>query len=221
MDQYDIDWKRTFNALKRGFVHNRDNRIFIAQVVRHASGPSLKWSYAKMLKTRLGGEIIYNREEISDYLLDLKNRPEGSVGRACYDMFPDQAKLLQISRRKSNDEWIEGKHPYSWMARRYRDTHDIWHILTGYPPTGSGEMCLTMFSYVQTKSLAWLLISIYTLFAYGVSFIGLRMMYEAYKNGKAAECLLSQNYDELLSENLESARKRLNIKSPKFYVDLS
>ena len=48
----------------------------------------------------------------------------GSVGKECFNMFGDQQKLLILTRRRSNDKWIEAKHPYSWMARRYRDTHD-------------------------------------------------------------------------------------------------
>jgi ubiquinone biosynthesis protein Coq4 len=47
------------------------------------------------------------------------------------------------------------------------------------------------------------------------------MAYEAYRNGKRAKFLLAENYDELLSENLDSARERLNIRLPKAFVNRS
>jgi ubiquinone biosynthesis protein COQ4 len=112
------------------------------------------------------------------------------------------------------------------MARRYRDTHDIWHILTNYPTTAEGEMCMIMFSYAQTRSLAWLVISLSILFTLLIrrplaSFVLLRMVYEAYRNGKRAKFLLAEDYDKLLSENLDSARERLNIRLPKAFVNRS
>jgi ubiquinone biosynthesis protein COQ4 len=131
-----------------------------------------------------------------------------------------------MSRKNAADQWIEAKHPYSWMARRYRDTHDIWHILTDYPTTAEGEMCMIMFSYAQTRSLAWLVISLSILFTLLIrhpseAFTRIRMVYEAYRNGKRAKFLLAENYDELLSENLDSARERLNIRLPKAFVNRS
>lgn len=201
-------------------INKNDNKIaFVSHVVKTLSGPSLKWCYTKMLETDDGGKIAYESEEISNYFSTLKDRPEGSVGRECLKLFPDQEFLLKMSKRKNNDKWIEAKHPYSWMARRYRDTHDCWHVLTGYPPTGLGEMCITMFSFAQTGSLAWLALSLTTFWAYPLKWQHIKMLIEAYRNGKAANFLIAEDYDRIFSENLEEARVRLNIKRPKHYVD--
>jgi ubiquinone biosynthesis protein COQ4 len=85
-----------------------------------------------------------------------------------------------------------------------------------------------MFSYAQTRSLAWLVISLSAMFAIinhlkkpSEYFTVIRMAYEAYRNGKRAKFLLAENYDELLSENLDSARERLNIRLPKAFVNRS
>lgn len=223
--QYDIDIKKTLNSFKRALVHNDRSLIFVAQVVRYGSGPSLKWTYKKMLETREGGRLAYESEEIAKHIPTLSQRPDGSVGKKCYDVFGKKLiEMLKITRRKSNDDWIEAKHPYSWMARRYRDTHDVWHVLAGYPMTPPGEMCLTMFSFAQTRSLSWLIISLgilrNILKIYGFNTKVLRMVYEAYKRGKEANFLLAEDYDKLFSENLEDARKRLNIRPAKHYIDI-
>lgn len=231
-DEYNFDFKKLFKSLKRATAHPDNGLIFISQVVRHGSGPSLKYTYKKMLESRLGGEMAFNNEEISNYIPTLCDRPADSVGRICYEKFKEeQMNVVKISRRKMNDKWIEAKHPYSWMARRYRDTHDIWHILTGYPTTSEGEMCITMFSFAQTKALSWLIISLTILLSLGrgetkniirnLNYSRLRMVYEAYRNGKKAKFLLAEDYDKLLSENLQDARKRLNIRSPRFFIDKS
>lgn len=182
-----------------------------------------------MLETREGGEVAFNREEISDYIPSLSERPKDSVGYACFETFKDhQMNVVKISRKKSNDKWIEAKHPYSWMARRYRDTHDIWHVLTGYPTSFDGEMCVTMFSFAQTRALSWLIISLTILFNLSekkklkyFTRRRIKMVYEAYKAGKNAKFLLAEDYDKLLSENLNDARERLNIKPPRFFFDRS
>jgi ubiquinone biosynthesis protein COQ4 len=228
-DDYKNDYKKMFKALKHALYHPTNGLVFIAQVVRHGSGPALKHTYHKMLQTKEGGEVAFGLEEISTYLPDLVNRPEGSVGRECYKTFQEhQINVVKVSRKKSNDKWIEAKHPYSWMARRFRDTHDIWHVLTGYPTSIDGEMCLTMFSFAQTRALSWLTISLTILFAIGrknrlelLTLSRIKMILEAYKNGKKAKFLLAEDYDKLLSENLQDARERLNIRSPRFFIDKS
>lgn len=230
--EYDLNIKKLFKALKRATSHPDNGLIFISQVVRHGSGPSLKYTYKKTLESKIGGNVAFNNEEISNYIPALCDRPVESVGRLCYEKFKSQQmNVVKVSRRNTNDTWIEAKHPYSWMARRYRDTHDVWHILTGYPTTSEGEMCITMFSFAQTRSLSWLIISLTILLSLGrgetkniirnLNYTRLKMVYEAYQNGKKCNFLLAENYDELLSENLNAARERLNIRSPRFFVDKS
>lgn len=34
--------------------------------------------------------------------------------------------------------------------RRYREVHDLWHVLSGLPPTVEGELALKWFELVQT-----------------------------------------------------------------------
>jgi len=223
--EYDLNIKKLIKPMKLALQNPGKALPFISQVVRHGSGPSLKYTYNKMLETRVGGEMAYRNEEISEYLPLLLDRPEGSVGRESYECFRHhQLNVVRVSRKASNDKWIEAEHPYSWMARRYRDTHDIWHILTQYPTSADGEMCLIMFSYAQTRSLGWLIISLSVLFTLLVrhpfeSLTRIKMVYEAYRNGKRAKFLLAENYDELLSENLDSARERLNIRLPRVFIN--
>jgi ubiquinone biosynthesis protein COQ4 len=211
-----IDYRTAYKVAKK-LLKNPENTIFIFQFLHATNPPSLIWAYNKLLSTDHGGEIAYNSEEVSEYFDTLADRPENSVGKECHSLFPNQQILLKISRRKSNDKWIEAKHPYSWMSRRYRDTHDTWHTLTGYKAKIVGEMCLAMFSYTQTKSLGWLLIALIVFIYRGMKLSDIKLLREAYANGKNANFLLAENYDKLLNEDLNHARVRLNILPPKEY----
>ena len=210
--EYKIDYLRAYKAFKK-LRKNVSNTIFIFEMLHALNPPSLRWSFKKLLETESGGEVAYNAEEVSDYFSTLSERPEGSVGKECHKLFPNQETLLKISRRKTrNNSWIEAKHPYNWMARRYRDTHDTWHTLTGYPANEIGEMCLAIFSFAQTRSLGWLMVCLLVMIKYGIYKPEIiSMVRHAYLRGKNAKFLLAENYNDLFSENLESARKRLNI----------
>lgn len=209
--KYKINFFRAYKAFKK-LRKNPTNTIFVMETMHETQAPSLKRVYNKLLQTSSGGEIAYNLEEISSYFATLKDRPEGSVGKECHNLFPNQEILLKVSRRKNKgNNWIEAKHPYNWIARRYRDTHDTWHTLTGYPANDIGEMCLAMFSFAQTTSLGWFLASFAIFLKHGVTKRNVMLMMGAYQHGKQAKFLLAENYDEIFSENLEVARVRLNI----------
>lgn len=211
--EYNIDYIRAYKAVKKLLRENLANTIFIFELVRALNPPSLRWCYNKLLETESGAEIAYNSEEVSEYFSTLSERPEGSVGKECYKIFPDQEFLLKLSRRMNRkDNWINTKHPHIWIMRRNRDTHDSWHTLTGYPPTVIGEMCLAAFTFAQTRGLGWLMICLLVIFKYGPQNPEIiSMARRAYLRGKNAKFLLAENYDDLFSEDLESARKRLNI----------
>ena len=211
--EYKIDYTRAYNAVKKLLRENLANTIYIFELVRALNPPSLRWCYNKILETESGAAIAYNSEEVSEYFSTLSERPEGSVGKECHKIFTDQEYLLKLSRRMNRkDNWINAKHPHIWIMRRNRDTHDSWHTLTGYPPTVIGEMCLAAFTFAQTKGLGWLMICLLVIYKYGRQQPELiSMSRHAYLRGKNAKFLLAENYDDLFSENLESARKRLNI----------
>lgn len=208
--QYKIDLKLAIKLVRK-LIQKPHNTIFLFQLLHATNAPSLKWAYQKLLETEQGGEVAYSSEEVYEYFPTLANRPEGSVGKKCHDMFPNQELLIKISKRKSNDQWIEAKHPYNWMARRYRDTHDTWHVLTGYDTQILGEMCLAMFSFAQTKSLGWLLISFIGFAHRGMKLSDISLIRQAYLRGKNAKFLLAENYDKLFDEDLIAARARLGL----------
>jgi len=218
-----LDWMHALRALRR-LLNDKEDTGQVFEIMRALNGSSTAKAYHRLLTTAQGGRIAYERPEFARLLMDdawLDSLPEGSVG-AAYRTFIRSENisaegLIDISRQ--NADHVDEPHPYAWMGRRTRDVHDIWHILSGYHRDGLGEACLVAFSYAQTKGLGWALI------AAGAANRArgakqhpyVRAIWQGYQRGKAAKWLLGQDYERLMSEPLEAARRRLNITPATIY----
>ncbi len=218
-----LDWVQAFRSLRR-LLNDKEDTGQVFEIMRALNGSATAKGYLRLLETRDGGRIAYERPEFAPRLMDdawLDSMPEGSVG-AAYRRFVRTEQisaegLIEISRQGAPT--ADEQHPYAWMGRRTRDVHDIWHILSGYHRDGLGEACLVAFSYAQTKGLGWALI------AFGAAsrarkartYPYVKAIWQGYQRGKAAKWLLGEDYERLMAEPLESARRRLNLTPATIY----
>ena len=212
-----LDWGHALKWL-RSLLNDKEDTTAVFEIMRALNGTSTAKGYLRLLETQQGGRIAFERQEFANLLMDdawLDSLPEGSVG-AAYRHFIRSEQisadgLIEISRQ--NSAHVDEQHPYAWMGRRTRDVHDIWHILSGYHRDGLGEACLVAFSFAQTGGLGWALIAV------GAASRArkarthpyVKAIWQGYRRGKAAKWLLGEDYERLMSEPLESARRRLNI----------
>ncbi|MDP4605130.1 MAG: ubiquinone biosynthesis protein COQ4 [Erythrobacter sp.] len=117
----------------------------------------------------------------------------------------------------------EERHPdlTEWYFERLRDTHDLFHVLTGYGRDALGEASLLGFSYQQNHNTGILFIA----------YAGARQIKkmsgtkaplfaaikEGRKLGKAAAKISHQDIEALMREDIGAARARLNIGKPEVY----
>jgi ubiquinone biosynthesis protein COQ4 len=108
-----------------------------------------------------------------------------------------------------------------WYFDRLRDTHDLFHVLTGYGRDALGEASLLGFSYEQNHNKGILFIA----------YAGARQikkvsstkapLYAAIKEGrrlgKAAAKIAHQDIAALMREDIDAARARLDIGTPAVY----
>ena len=108
-----------------------------------------------------------------------------------------------------------------WYFERLRDTHDLFHVLTGYGRDALGEASLLGFSYQQNHNTGILFIA----------YAGARQIKkmsgtkaplfaaikEGRKLGKAAAKISHQDIEALMREDIGAARARLNIGKPEVY----
>lgn len=219
-----LQWGVALKALRKLLADKEDTgQVF--EIMRALNGTATARGYHRLLETPMGGRIAYERQELARKLMDdawLDSFAPGSVGAAYRDFVRSEnlsaEGLVQVSRQVGDD--IELAHPYAWFGRRTRDIHDIWHILSGYHRDGLGEACLVAFSYAQTGGLGWALIALG-----GASKSRsarkkhpyVRAIWQGYQRGKAAKWLLGEDYERLLTEPLERARRRLGITPATLY----
>jgi ubiquinone biosynthesis protein COQ4 len=218
-----LDWGHALRSLQK-LLNDKDDTRQVFEIMRALNGASSAKGYQRLLTTAEGGRIAYERQEFARKLMDdawLDSLPEGSVG-AAYRAFIRSEDLsaegLAMVSREGAEE-ADQPHPYAWFGRRTRDVHDIWHILSGYGRDALGEACLVAFSFAQTGGLGW------SLNALGAasrsrkdrSHPHVKAIWQGYRRGKAAAWLLGEDYDRLMAEPLDAARRRLGITPPTVY----
>ena len=168
-------------------------------------------------------ENIYLPDLLDDHDR-LKKMPKGSVADA-YVTFMEREGLSAAGLVEEQQKFRATQEHYDDLVERYgnrmRDTHDLFHILTGYGRDALGEQCVLGFTYSQSPSWGTLFIA----WAGGRQvnkyvpkdtpvYAAIR---EAQRNGKAAQKIAYQDIEALLAEPLEEARKRLGIAEPVLY----
>lgn len=172
-----------------------------------------------------GARLLASRPCIRSALQDrdrLLAMPEHSLGRA-YLSYLDRAGLSaeglisasQIERTEWNEEGM-------WMSARMRDTHDLWHTVTGYGSDVAGEMLVLAFTFAQTKTPGLGLIVLASLLANVGTPMGADLTL-AYVRGLSAEWLPAVSWEELLARPLAEVRALLKVGEPPRYqaIDLA
>lgn len=223
--QYPI---RPIEALRafRLLVEDKEDTVQVFKIIRALAGRALLNGYLRLLKTPEGGRQAYLREELADKLQSrdwLEQFAPGTVG-ARYREFIARRALsaygLAEESRKLGEPDIDAAHPIAWYARRGRDVHDIWHVLTGYGTDALGEACVVAFTYSQTDNRGLGFLAAAAAFELQRSMRGTayaKAVIQGWRNGRAAQWLMPLDYEALLAEPLEAARGRLAIRRPTAY----
>ncbi len=221
------DWRAAWAALRRLLADGNDT-VQVFRIMRALNADTSHRNYRRLLDEPGGGRLAYRRIELSQRFSDrawIDALPDDSVGaqyRAFLDRTGFSAQGLAEISYADGEGWRELEHPVAWFGRRERDVHDIWHILTGYTAEEHlGEACLVAFSYAQTGGLGWAAIAL------GAMVKSLRVngerrvaaaIWEGYRHGRRARWLHGEDYEALLAEPLDMARKRLGIATPVRYL---
>lgn len=216
---------RALRALRR-LIGNKEDTTQVFEIMRALSGRATPRGYRRMLETPAGGRQAYLRVELADKFNDrewLAQFAPGTVG-AAYRAFIAPRNLsaygLAEESRKMPDVNIDAAHPVAWYARRLRDIHDVWHVLTGYNTDALGEACVVAFSYAQTRNFGFGFIALAGAHQFEKMKKGqpyFKAILQGYRCGQAAAWLPGEDYEALFAEPLEAARQRLKITPAPIY----
>lgn len=175
------------------------------------------------------GEALRSSEPSLPEILDdhaaLRKTPKGSLAHAYCDFMESEgltaaglvAEAESLGRPKYNDL-------VQWFAERSRDTHDLFHVLTGYGRDALGEQCVLLFTHGQSPSHGHLLIGYagaanIKKMARGSKAPIWGAVNQARRTGKGAPRLLEQPIRELLKQPFDEVRSKLRIPQPTKYLE--
>lgn len=105
----------------------------------------------------------------------------------------------------------------AYIAKRIRQTHDVWHVLTGYATDVPGEIALQGFYYGHLHMPSAGAIALLGTLRYVGKFRDadlIAMVRDGYRRGKAARYLPAVQWEALWEVELDEVRRRFNILPP-------
>jgi ubiquinone biosynthesis protein COQ4 len=184
-------------------------QVFI--LARALDGDSLPRIRRKLVRSAEGRKLLVERPAIDSRHVDfaqLRALPADSLGGA-------YARMLQ-ERQLDPDLFQPPDLPdpeLGYIAQRIRQTHDLWHVITGLSTAVPGEVALQAFTYAQLHQRFSRLIAVG-----GVLLFGLRypFMFELtrrwYRAGRHVPFLLAEHWEAHWQEPLSAVRERLGLR---------
>lgn len=130
--------------------------VWLQRLVRNPTNPDVALSYLRSLDSDLhlelvrklksnpeGRRLLQERPRLDARSLrvdELARQPAGTLGHAFARFFREQHIEPFVSRTPIQDD-------VDYVVNRLRETHDLWHVLTGYGTYPTGEVELQAFSY--------------------------------------------------------------------------
>ncbi len=203
-------------------------QVFV--VMRSLTGDALTRGHARFAATAVGRHVLTNATDLLTVLNDraaLAQLPDGSLGRAYLD-FVTRAGITADGLVAASDvnaaEYAALDPSEAIYARRLRDMHDLWHVVTGFATQPFGEVCVVAFSYAQTQNLGFAVIALIGALKIaresaqsGV----LRAAWQAYRIGRRAAWMPGVDWEGALAKPLATVRAELRLSPPTRYQALA
>ncbi len=166
-----------------------------------------------------GVRLLESRDDLLAILRDrdrLAAMPEDSLGRAYLTFLESEGitadGLVEASVDGTDERYYAPDSEIGYFRERMRDSHDLWHTVTGYKGDLLGEASLLAFTFAQTGHPG-----IGFLASLGILFNptrdGRRMIVDGYRRGRSAAWLPPRDWAALLERPLDEVRAELGIEA--------
>jgi ubiquinone biosynthesis protein COQ4 len=182
---------------------------FVSDLTDALCIPSMARMAGRLEADAEGRRLLAERPRLDSKHVDfeaLAAMPDGTLGRE-FVRFLRGHGISPDSFRHPVDYFEDVP---AYVTLRLRQTHDLWHLLTGYPPTTCGELVLSAFIFAQVGAPSSLLVALLGPIRYGFGEKRLkRRIVAAYRRGRATSRLTSFFWEEHWAEPLDRVRERV------------
>ena len=209
----------------RKLIKNPEDTHQVFMIGEALRGKSLARATERFRTTELGRAVLAGRHVLLPILADraaLAALPAGSLGRAYLDFVVSESLSAQglAEAAKKRDEMSQATPDEQSFRRQMRDSHDLWHVLTGYGRDPLGEVSLLAFTFAQTRLTGLGVIALLGTFRIGRVLRGQPVraaVQDAYRAGRDAHWLPGVDWTIMLGEDLERVRVKLRLAAPDRY----
>jgi ubiquinone biosynthesis protein COQ4 len=203
-------------------MSNPDDTAQVFRIIDALSGPATDRVLSRFADTPSGRALLDEKPDLLSRLLDraaMGRLPEGSLGRE-YLCFLEREGITteglveasRAGRYKDHDLPAD----LVFLRNRMRDTHDLWHVVTGYHGDLIGEASLLAFTFAQTRNPGIGLV-IAAAWMRGRESHVRSMILAGLRRGLRAAWLPAVRWEDLLHLPVAEVRRRLRIDPPPTY----
>ena len=216
---------RVVDALKamKALLDDPEDTAQVFRIIEALSGKNALQNARRMGRSDAGRRLLRDTPDLLELLLDrraLEALPENSLGRAYLRFLASEGITVEGLYQASIDGRGLESHQLppdvEFFRNRMRDTHDLWHVVTGYQGDIIGEAALLAFSFAQVQNLGVGLIASVA-FVRGPQSDMRREILRGFARGVQARWLPAVEWEALLPLPLEEVRARLRVGSPSYY----
>jgi ubiquinone biosynthesis protein COQ4 len=167
-----------------------------------------------------GNSAIRNRIRIGQVdIEEFAQRPSATLAGA-YGRFMKTRGL-----RPEEFPALAGKTDFDYVLTHFYETHDLWHVVTGFDTDPAGEAGLQAFYSVQIRShlpyfvMAAILMNA-AIFSYEDRHRRVAAIAEGFRTGKSAKSLMGIDWREYFDKPLTEVRRELDLESHAFRAEL-
>jgi ubiquinone biosynthesis protein COQ4 len=212
-----------WRALAR-LVKSPDETKHVFDLIDALAGRSRDRVYLRFAADETGRRILAEGRELLPILSDrerLLAYPAGTLGRA-YAEFMTREQISADGLVEASEEGGRENPDLSperqLLGRRMRDSHDLWHMVTGYGRDLVGEACVLAVTYAQTRNRGIGAIVAMAWWKAGQEMPSARAaIRDAYRRGKRAQWLPAADWEALLARPLAEVREGLGFGTPPVY----
>lgn len=219
---------KPFTAMRRmqKLIQDKEDTEQVFHIIEALNGRHTLHELEAFAASEKGAHRLKERTYLPPLLDDhdaIRRMPEGSLGRAYVD-FMEREGLTAQGLVDESDKFFTRKYgdTVEWFGHRKRDTHDLFHVLSGYGRDALGEASLLAFTHSQSGGGLGVIF---------IAYMGARQIrksmprhidvmacfHEGRRNGKAAAPIIREDIMALLPQPLEAVRAQLGIKPPVAY----